>query len=63
MRVQVHMCVVSPIFPLTLYRELQTLRRSEETSVESKDQFEAKLRDSQAEVTRLENENEDVSLL
>ena len=31
--------------------------------MESKDQFEAKLRDSQAEVTRLENENEDVSLV
>ena len=48
---------------LLFCRALQSLKRSEETSVESKDQFEAKLRDSQAEVTRLENENDDVSLL
>ena len=62
--VRVCMCVRGHcMFPLAVCRALQSLKRSEETSVESKDEFEAKLRDSVAEVARLQNENDDVSLL
>ena len=62
--VRVCMCVRGHcMFPRVVCRALQSLKRSEETSVESKDEFEAKLRDSVAEVARLQNENDDVSLL